>query len=117
LPVLGPGTSRQLPWLEPSPEPLPVVVEDGADERVVGELPPGGIAPRVAADKAGLLQRQEDPSGRPAVSPALPELPAEPPEEVDAPYVLAFQLQVVCRRLWNVSAEMTAMRFAPDQGK
>ena len=30
----------------------------------------------------------------------------EAPEEVDAPYVHPFQLQVVCRELWKVVAKM-----------
>ena len=42
LPILGPLARNKLPWLEA----LPVVVEDRADECVVRQLVPRGIAAR-----------------------------------------------------------------------
>lgn len=37
--------------------------------------------------------------------------PCEAPQEVDAPYVQPFQLQVVCRRLWTVVSQMSGDDF------
>ena len=37
--------------------------------------------------------------------------PATTPEEVDAPYVQPFQLQVVCRRLWKAVARERGDEF------
>jgi hypothetical protein len=37
--------------------------------------------------------------------------PSEPAEEVDSPYVQPFQLQVVCRRLWEVVAQKRGDEF------